>query len=1112
MIMNRAPLFFLLLSVSIACSEKKSPFLLEKLPPASTGLDFANTLREDDQFNIIEYLYFYNGAGVSLGDVNNDGLVDIYLVSNQDENRLYLNKGNLKFEDISRTAGVGGKGNWKTGSLFFDVNGDGLLDIFSCAVGNYKKFNGANQLYVNQGDLTFKEQSDEYGLGFSGLSTHVAVFDYDVDGDLDLYLLNHSVHSVDSYGQASLRLKEDSLAGDRLYRNEQIPLGVNTFTDVTKEAGIYRSRLGYGLGVGVSDLNRDGFPDIYISNDFHENDYVYLNQQNGTFKEVVKQAAAHTSRFSMGNDLADFNNDLWPDIVSVDMFPKNESVIKTTAGEDPYDIYQYKQQFGYHRQISRNALQLSRGIDKNGIPVFSEISAFSGVEATDWSWSPLIVDVDGDTWKDLVITNGIKRRPNDLDYINFISSDSIQKKMIHGNPSLLSWLSKMPDGRVSNYYYKNNGDLTFQDVSASWLAPEQDYSNGSAFGDLDNDGDPDLVINRIDAEVLVLKNNSKEQGKNEFITVELTDEHSSNRFGVGAKVFVYIGNSTQLQEIYPARGWNSSSDYKILFGMGKIPSPDSIVVIWPDGARQTVSEGLQKEKFIIAKTKAASMGYSRSMKYDNPILAETTGITFLHRENEFNAFAREGLMPLMATEEGPPIAVGDINSDGLDDVFMGGAKDQAGSFFIQTKDGEFKPWGLALLLQDKKAEDVDAAFADFDSDGDIDLIVVSGGHEELEDGKLLLPRLYLNDGSGNFTMDLNFIKIPINASCVKPYDFDNDGDVDLFIGSDVTPLLYGMSPISYLIVNQGNGHFENWESWLGSSQFDNITVRRPGMVKDAVWSHVDQDSLIDLVLVGEWMPITILIQQPDHTFTNSTKEYGLEDTHGWWNVISGSDLNKDGRMDYIVGNLGTNSRLRASKERPVRMVLGDFDRNGSSDHIMTYFNEDSEYVFSSRDQLIRQLPHLKKKFLHYSSYKNPTIDEILTAEEKSLSAVLHAEMFESIYLESNGDSFKIKVLPATAQFSTIEAILIEDFNEDGFLDVILGGNRTSVQTDQGVYDAGIGLVLLGKSNGELVSLDPMASGFIVRGLVRDIARVISGKDRKFIISRNNDTVLTFKVN
>jgi len=1084
---------------------KHSPgTLFQLIPSSSSSIDFSNQLLEDEEFNIIEYLYFYNGGGVAIGDINNDGLPDIYFSSNQGSNKLYLNKGDFKFEDITKRAGVAGSGNWKTGITMADVNADGLLDIYLCGVGKYKGFTGYNQLFINKGNLTFTESATEFGLNFQGFSTHSAFFDYDLDGDLDMYLLNHSVHSQRSYGRVSLRSQVDSLAGDRLYQNQFTETGKTYFKNVSEAVGILSSQLGYGLGLGISDVNRDGYPDIYVSNDFHENDYLYINQKNGTFAQQADISFAHTSRFSMGNEIADLNNDLWPDIITLDMLPRDEAVIKTSAGEDSYEVYKFKLNFGYGKQVSRNTLQINHGTIDSGRVVFSDIAQVAGIEATDWSWSPLAVDFDGDGYKDIFIANGIVRRPNDLDYINFINNDSVQQANTKSN---LPIAEMMPEGKVSNFIFRNNGDLKFGDKTKDWGLSLPGFSNGAAYGDLDNDGDPDLVVNQINGEALLYRNES--QG-NKFIKVQLkANLLVGNPYGIGTTVTVKTGSHIQTQELFPSRGWCSSSDYMMMFGLMASDSSSEIKVVWPDGK---VSKSLVTTNQITIEYDPTNSKRDTLSIVRTPILKQIEGINFTHKEDDFNAFNRESLIPHMLTTEGPPLAVADINGDGFDDFFVGGAKGQSGSLFIQKSNGEFLPIKSKALEAHALSEDTDASFLDVDKDGDQDLIVVSGGQEARNEFDLLAPRLYFNNGSGNFTYSSrSFSNIYLHASCIKPNDYDNDGDVDLFIGASVMPFLYGMSPVSFLLQNDGKGNFTYDPSWLGSSTFDNPTRVRPGMVKDATWIDVNKDGLQDLILVGEWMPITILIQQQNHRFLNQTNTYGLANTKGWWNSIEMGDFDNDGDADLILGNLGLNSRVKATPDKPLSMYLGDFDSNGGSDHIMVYFNGDSSYPFASRDQLVKQIPAFKKKFLRYKDYRDVKLEDIITPDQKGNSAVMKVEELRSVLVRNDSGKFHVAALPVEAQYFPVYGMEVNDLNLDGNLDVLLTGNLSATQPDFGSYDAGFGLVLLGDGNANFTAMRPDQSGFVTRGEGRDIAilKQANSNDLLYLVARNNDRVLTF---
>jgi hypothetical protein len=1087
------PVLALLLAQCAPVDENRGDKLFTRVPSTSSGIDFSNSLTDSDDQNIIEYLYYYNGGGVGAGDINGDGLSDLYFVSNQSFNKLYLNEGNLTFKDITKNSGSEGINGWKTGVCMADVNGDDRLDIFVTGVGSYKTFTGRNQLLINNGDLTFTDQTEAYGLAFQGFSTHGAFFDYDRDGDLDLYLVNHSVHSVRSYGDVTYRYQSDPLAGDKLYRNELIPSGKTFFNDVTNEAGIYSSQIGYGLSVSIGDLNNDGFPDIFVANDFHENDYIYINQGNGTFRQTLEKSLGHTSRFSMGSAISDINEDGLNDIITLDMLPRDEAVIKTSAGEDNYDIYSFKLRFGYHYQFSRNTLQLGRGVNEAGNPLFTDVAAFAGIEATDWSWSPLVADFNNDGQKDLFITNGISRRPNDLDYMNYISSDSSEQSI-----SDEQLIGHMPSGKVPSMIFRGEGGYRFTDMTSEWMDGIPAITNGAALADLDNDGDLDIVTNNLDEEATIWKNGA-DATKNSFLRVKLNGT-SPNTAGIGSTVTVYVDNRTLFGYQQPAGGWESSSEPVVHFGLNTATTVDSVVVQWPDGKAEAAMNVVVNQVLSFSQETAVFDGKSEKSQAEGEHLVEVNGIKYVHRENSFNSFERERLLPFALSAQGPPLAIGDFNGDGREDFFVGGGAGQAGAIFRQDIKGGFTDSRVAALAQDSTAEDTGAAAFDADGDNDLDLIVLGGGHQYVSPDPRLLPRLYINDGKGRMSRKESALPlIYANGTAVAPADFDGDGDVDVFIGGGVTTGQFGVSPQSYVLINNGQGTFADRSAdWLP----DPVA----GMISDAVVSDVNRDGRPDLVIAGKWMPLTILVNE-GNKFVDATSRLGLAGTAGWWNALAVADMDGDGDEDIIAGNSGTNMRLRADSLQPVELFIADIDANGSLEQILTYYNNGVRYPFLSRDQLVKQVPSLKKKYLMYTDYRNVKVEDIL--QQATPAGQLRATTFASLYLSNEGDRFTIHELPPEAQFSSVHCILPDDVDGDGKTDLLLAGNWYELQPEIGSLDGGYGLVLRGDGQGNFTSM-PLQSGFVIPGPARDIGSVSAGGKTLYLVTRNDDSLLVFK--
>lgn len=1126
------------------CRQTPADTLFTALPVAETGISFENRLPEqtaEGGMNIIQYLYYYNGGGVAAGDVNNDGLTDLYFTSNVDKNRLYLNKGGFKFEDVTEKAGVGGSGSWKTGVAMADVNADGWLDIYVCQVGNYKSFRGKNQLFINNRDGSFTDRAEEYGLDLSAFCTQAAFFDYDRDGDLDCFVLCHSVHSPESYKDTSISRRYDALASDRLFRNEAISLAASVgnpspspspkgeggrrvdsvdaasplpfrrgveggvyFTDITAQSGLRDGKSGYGLGLAIGDVNGDGYPDIYVANDFHENDFLYYSVEGQYFKEGITQSVGHTSNFSMGCDMADFNNDERPDIVTLDMKPEDEIILKSSQPGDQYPVYQFKHSYGYHWQFPRNNLQLNRGTGDggrwtvdgrrgtvDGLPrpfgggqtaEFSEIGQLAGMATTDWSWSALLADFDLDGWKDLYITNGIPHRPNDMDYLQFISSAAVQRQA-----SDLEIISKIPSGIEANYCFRNKTDLRFEDVSAKWGLAQTGCSNGAVYADLDNDGDPDLVTNNLNQPASVYKNNTK--GRN-FLKIQLKGA-ALNPFAVGASVTLESSDGPrQMQYLQPVRGFQSSVEPLLLFGLDTLSAVSAIYIQWPDGTTQQIPGPVAANQTLRIRQEAAPTGPGTPAA-GNPVLTPSPTPLPAHRERQADDITREKLLPWSLGTQGPKLAAGDVNRDGLDDFYIPGPS--GGQLVLQTKQGFAAP--KQLLKYTFAWNETCAVFFDANGDGAPDLYVGTGGNQLSGDQPGLADFLWLNDGRGNFEDHSSGLlpKMAENTACVRPGDFDGDGDLDLFVGGRSVTGAYGMAPNSFLLENDGAGHFTDASARAAG-------LGRIGMVTDAQWADINGDQRPDLVVCGEWMPLTVF-QNTGSGFVKTE----IPHSSGLWNSIAAADMDGDGDTDLIAGNFGLNSIFRASPEEPLGLWVKDLDQNGATDPVLSYYRQGKNRVFADKDWLTGQLPMVKKNFVQYRKYAESTFDDVFPAAMWAGAVHRTAEVLESCWVENRGKAaWALHPLPAEAQFSPVTAILTGDFDGDGYPDMLLGGNWYEVQPAIGRQDASCGTYLRGDGKGGFVAMPAGQSGFRLRGAVRDLKMIRKTGNRYSILAAINN--------
>ena len=1094
--MRRTPFLAVAVLALAGCnSAEHSPRLFELLPAKVTGVAFVNELPETLEINILNYLNYYNGGGVAAGDVDGDGLVDLYFTSNLGSDRLYRNKGDFQFEDITELAGVGDGDGWTTGATMADVNGDGHLDIYVSTV-THLTLHGRNVLYINDGDGTFTDRTAEYGLEHVGYSTQAAFFDYDGDGDLDMYLLNHSTHEERGRTWNPQRETRHPKAGDRLFRNDG-----NRFVDVSQASGIYGGVEGYGLGVIVSDLNLDGCPDIFVANDFHESDFLYFNNCDGTFTESIATSTGHTSHSSMGVDAADFTNDGRPDLVVLDMLPQREDVLKSSANAEDRSVFHVKLQAGYHPQYARNTLQVNRGDGR-----FSEIGYLAGVYATDWSWAPLFADLDNDGYKDLFVTNGIYRRPNDLDYISYVSSRTVQATMEQGitKELLTTLLEKMPQIPIPNYAYRNNGDLTFTNMADAWGLAQPGFSTGALYVDLDNDGALDLVVNNINAPAGIYRSRAREMNGHHYLTVRLRGS-GANTSGIGAKVIIEHGGMMQLLEQMPTRGFQSSVDPRLHFGLGASQRIDSLIVIWPDHRYQVLKDLAVDRTVVLSQDDAAGRYAYPEEPAGQRLFAEITtrpAIDVKHDENTFFDYTREPLIPHQLSTEGPALAIGDVNGDGLDDLYAGGAKWQPGQLLVQRRDGTFRRTNESVFRADSLQEDVDAVFFDANGDGYQDLYVVSGGNEFWGDQDALRDRLYVNDGRGRFHRDEDALPVFFeNGCCVVPGDFNGDGHLDLFVGSRVVSRQYGLTPRSYMLQNDGTGRFRDVTSELAPA------VAEAGMVTSAAWVDYDDDGRLDLIVVGEWMPVRVFRQQ-DGRFVDRTAEAGFSGTNGWWNTVTAVDLRGNGRPDLILGNLGLNSYVRASHQEPARLYMHDFSQNGALQQILTFYKSGVSYPLAGRDELLRAIPRLSDRYVSYSDFGASRIQDIFPASELQPAQVREANLFASSVALNNGDgSFDIQALPIEAQFAPIYAVLPGDFDGDGYTDLVVAGNFFGVTPVRGRYDASYGLLLRGDGAGGLASVDLEVSNLVIVGQVRDLKLLRRADGGPLIVvARNDDTL------
>lgn len=1092
--------------------------LFDILGPDQTHIDFNNEIEENVIMNGFSYEYLYNGGGVCAGDFNNDGLPDLYFIANLKDNQLYLNQGDMQFQDVTLAAGVRGKYGFPVGVTTVDINADGKLDIYISKSGVFDNPDEKrNELYVNQGNNAagvpvFTEMANQYGLDLPHYSTQAAFLDYDRDGDLDMFLLNHNVRAQEVQRNfESLRFEKNPMSSDRLFRNDG-----GKFIDISASAGMIDDAIGFGLGIAVGDVNNDGWPDLIVGHDYSAKDRLYINQQDGTFKELMNEATGHIPTYSMGNDLADFNNDGWLDFIAVDMVSEYNYDIKASmSGMNP-EQFGFLVREGFHHQYMYNSLQLNNGnFPGQRFPVFSDVASMCGLSSTDWSWGPLFLDMDNDGDKDLFIPNGIKRDFRNVDFVKYK-----QKRLKEFEPLYLEaepqqkrallkaftqeMLAKMPGRKKDNYFFENNGELSFAKRNKIWATEKLTATNGAAYADLDNDGDLDIVTNNMDESAFIYRNNSVELGRDNFLQVVLKGPEK-NPYGIGSRVTIRTDAGDQVLEQYLSRGFQSAVEPRLHFGLGNAPKVKELVVTWTDGKQQVLRNIEGRQLLTLDYQEASASGPHASEQPDifKDITAEL-GLAISHRENEFDDFRRESLLPRKMSEEGPALAVGDVNGDGFDDFYRGGSTGYPGQLFLQQNGGNFKETNQALWSKERQYEDVDAVFFDADNDDDLDLYIVSGGNEHPAGSDLQRDRLYVNDGRGRFSKVGQGLPavLSISGSVVKPGDFDGDGDLDLFVGGKQVPGKYPFPASSCLLRN---------ESEPGTLHFEEVTeefapmLLEIGMVSDATWADIDQDARPDLIIVGEWMPVTVLHNEGGF-FTDWTVQAGVAENTGWWYSIEAADFDRDGDVDLVAGNLGLNSKYQASEESPFEIFAKDFDESGSIDIVLGYHQQGALYPLRGRECSSNQMPFIKKKFPSYHEFASADLESVYG--EENLEAALHysATNFATSYLENNGDgTFEIRSLPRAVQMTAIRNILPYDFSGDGHIDLIVTGNIYGFEVETPRQDAGYGLFLQGDGQGKFHPLAPYESGLYIKGEVAAAALLrLSGESKAILNIKNND--------